>query len=444
VHEWTHLNSKRPIWVRPSSEVTEEEYNDFYKHLSKDWQDPAMYDHFKAEGAVNFKALIYLPKRPPQGFWESSGAKANALKLFVKRVFITDNWEGILPRYLSFLKGVVDCENLDLNVSREVLQQSKTLNVIKKKIVRKALGLIQKLQDDEEKFDDFYKDFAKTLKYGVLEDGANKVRLSKLLRFRSSNGNMTSFQDYVDRMRDDQKEIYYLAGENEEALKASPLLEKLLDRNIEVLYLVDALDEYVAQHLAKFDGKYALTNVAREGLKLPGDEEEDKEEEEKNKDIEEEFSDLLEFLSDELKDSVRKVVVSRRLVNSPAALVAGSFGMTANMERILRAQTLGDEDPSLHYQPKPVMEINAKHDIVLSLKKMVEAQQTEDETAKDIAQILYDSSAVASGYGISNPSTFTGRMTRVLYKALGLQQPAKTAEGQQQEKQAEGEDHDDL
>lgn len=341
----------------------------------------------------------------------------------MKRVFITDNWDGILPRYLSFLKGVVDAEDVDLNVSREVLQQSKTLTVIKKKIVRKALALIQRLQDDEEEYDAFYRDFAKTLKYGVLEDGANKVRLSKLLRFRSSTGNMTSFQDYVDRMRDDQEEIYYLAGESEDHIKGSPLLETMSDRNIECLYLVDALDEYVASHLAKFDGKYPLTNVAREGLKLPGDDEEEKDEE-TDKDVEEEFADVLDFLKEQLSDSVRKVVISRRLTKSPATLVAGSFGMTANMERILKAQTLGDEDPSLAYQPKPVMEVNVKHPIILTLKRLVDSDD-KDPVALDTAALLYDSSAIASGYNIVNPTAFSKRMQRVLYRSLGLQEPVE-------------------
>lgn len=418
VHEWSLVNVKQPIWTRPTSAVTTEEYHEFYKHISKDWQNPVAFEHFKAEGDVNFKAIVYIPEKPQHDYWQ--GANENAgLKLYVKRVFITDNWKNILPKYLGFIRGVVDAEDVDLNVSREVLQQSKTLGVIKSKIVRKTLAMIQKLSQNETEWAPFWKNYGKVLKYGVLEDQQNKERLSKLLQFESTTGNQTTLQAYVDRFQEGQDEIYFLAGESLDHVKASPLLEKLEARKLEALLLVDPIDEYVFTSMTKFDGKYKLTNVAREGLKLPG-EKETKEGEEDDADKEKEagWSDLIKWLGDQLKNRVRKVIVSKRLTKSPAALVAGSYGMTANMERIVRSQALGDSDPSLNYQPKPVLEINVDHPILKRLRSIT-ATNADDALAIDTANILFESSAVASGYHINDPQGFVQRMTRIVASSLG-------------------------
>lgn len=439
VYEWTRVNEKQPIWTRSASSVTQEEYDDFYKHISKDYQNPAAYEHFKAEGDVNFKAIIYVPQKPAHDYWQ--GANENAgLKLYVKRVFITDNWKNILPRYLGFIRGVVDAEDVDLNVSREVLQQSRTLNAIKSKIVRKTIAMIQKLSQNETEWEPFWKNYGKVIKYGVMEDAANKERLSKLLQFASSTGNQTTLQGYVDRFVPGQEEIYYLAGESLEHVKSSPLLEKLQDRGLEVLFLVDPIDEYVFTQLAKFDGKYKLTNVAREGLKLPGEDKKDDDDKEL-KELEEEWHDVLEWLKTQLKDRVRKVVVSKRLVKSPAALVAGSYGLTANMERIVRSQALGDQDPTLQYQPKPVMEINVQHPILKSVRSLI-ATNEKDPVAIDSADLLFESSAVASGYGINDPQGFVHRLTRVLERSLdgGAETTTTKSEQAQGEAQVEKEE----
>ncbi len=430
VEEWTLVNAKQPIWTRPASDITKEEYHDFYKHISKDWQEPSAYEHFKAEGDVNFRAIVYIPQKPSQDYWQ--GANENAgLKLYVKRVYITDNWKNILPRYLGFIRGVVDAEDVDLNVSREVLQQSKTLNAIKSKIVRKTIGMIQQLAQNETEWAPFWKNYAKVLKYGILEDNANKERLSKLLRFESTTGNQTTLQEYVDRFIPGQEEIYYLAGESMEHVKTSPLLEKLQDRGLEVLFLVDPIDEYVFTQLTKFDGKHKLTNVAREGLTLPGEKEKKDEEDKESKQVEEEWKDLTEWLKTQLKDKVRKVVVSKRLTKSMSALVAGSYGMTANMERIVKSQALGDQDPSLQYQPKPVLEINVDHPVLKSLRAIVASGNDKDAFAIDTAELLFESSAVSSGYGISDPQGFAARLTRVLSLSLqsgGGAAPEKSSE----------------
>ena len=442
VNEWTHVNQKQPIWTRQASTVSEQEYNDFYKHVSKDWQEPAAHEHFKAEGDVNFKALIYIPQKPSQDYWQ--GANENAgLKLYVKRVYITDNWKSILPRYLGFVRGVVDAEDVDLNVSREVLQQSRTLNAIKNKIIRKTISAIQWLSQNETQWKPFWANYGKVIKYGILEDQANKERLSKLLQFEATTGNQTTFQGYVDRFVEGQEEIYFLAGESLEAVKTSPLLEKLKERNLEVLFLVDPIDEYVFTQLSKFDGKYKLTNVAREGVKLPGDKKEgdseDADAEKLKKDLEEEWTDLTTYLKKHLKDRVRKVVLSERLVSSPAALVAGSYGMTANMERIVKSQALGDSDPSSQYQPKPVLEINPNHPVLQSLRARV-AINDEDALAADTADILFEASAVASGYAISQPQQFSQRMTRILSASLENQAAPTPKPVKEETKEAETED----
>jgi len=264
----------------------------------------------------------------------------------------------------------------------------------------------------------FWKNYAKALKYGVLEDSGNKERLSKLLKFDSTTGNQTTLQEYVDRFIPGQEEIYFLAGESMEHVKTSPLLEKLQDRGLEVLFLTDPIDEYVFTQLAKFDGKHKLTNIAREGLTLPGEKDKKDEEDKETKQVEEEWKDLTEWLKTQLTDKVRKVIVSKRLTKSMAALVAGSYGLTANMERIVKSQALGEQDPSLQYQPKPVLEINVNHPVLKSLRSMVAAGKDKDPFAIDTAQILFESSAVSSGYGISDPQGFASRLTRILSASL--------------------------
>ena len=344
-----------------------------------------------------------------------------------------------MPKYLGFIKGVIDAEDVDLNVSREVLQQSKTLSAIKNKIIRKTIGMIQWLSQNETEWSSFWQNYGKVVKYGVLEDAANKERLSKLLQFESSHGNQTTLQGYVDRFVKGQEEIYYLAGESLDHVKASPLLEKLQAHNLEVLLLTDPIDEYVMTNLDKFDGKHKLVNVAREGLKLPG-EEKNEESDKKDEEVNADWSDLLEWMKKQLKSRIRKAVVSKRLTKSPAALVAGSYGLTANMERIVKSQALGDKDPSLQYQPKPVMEINVNHPVLKSLRTLI-AKNEEDPMAIDTANVLFESSAIASGYGISDPHGFAQRMTRVLGASLGL---GENVEVQQEDKNEEKKEEEKI
>jgi len=306
--------------------------------------------------------------------------------------------------------------------------------------VRKVIAMIQKIASNETEWVPFWKNYGKVIKYGVLEDSVNKERLSKLLQFESSTGNSTTLQGYVDRFVPGQEEIYFLAGESLEHVRASPLLEKLEAKKLEVLMLTDPIDEYVFTQLSKFDGKYKLSNVAREGLKLPGD---DKKDEDEDEEQDADWQDLLTWLTDRLKNRVRKVVVSKRLTKSPAALVAGTYGLTANMERIVKSQALGDGDPQLQYQPKPILEVNVKHPVLKKLRALHAANE-EDTLAVDTANILFESSAVASGYAISDPQGFVQRMNRVLSNALGTEEEAQeepaAAEDAKKEEEAAADD----
>lgn len=328
------MNETKPLWVRNPKEITEEEYNAFYKSFTKDWQDPLDKSHFLAEGEVEFKSLLYIPQTASLALFDPSNPDANkSIKLYVKRVFITDDFKDILPKYLSFIKGLVDSDDLPLNVSREMLQEHKILKIIKRKLVRKAIAMIQTLasgkeeseeseetQDStkeiaapNEKYLKFWKEFGTNIKLGIIEDGTNRTRLAKLLIFHSSKtDNFTFLSDYVARAKEGQKQIYYLAGESKDIVENSPLLEKLKKKGYEVLYMVDPIDEYTLQALDKFDGKWKLTNIAKEGLKF--DDEAD--EEANKKETEEEFSVLTKYLKKVLSTKVGFFFLKRKIKNA--------------------------------------------------------------------------------------------------------------------------------
>merc|ERR1719399_1686692 len=487
VFEWEQVNTQKAIWLRAKEDVTEEEYNEFYKTVSKDYLDPLAYTHFNAEGEIEFKSVLFLPKKAPFDQMDNYWTKKAEVKLYVRRVLVADKFDDLLPRYLNFVKGVVDSDDLPLNVSREQLQQNKIMKVISKKLVRKVLELMKKLakeedsgddEEDEEKEDEegeekekkdeeekkdkkdeesgwskFYKEFAKNLKMGCYEDDSNRSKLSKLLRFQTSKseGKEISLDKYLDRMAESQESIYYMSGESLDIMDKAPAMQIFKKKDLEVLMLEDHLDEPCIQKLADYEGK-KFVSIQKADVKLDESEEE-KKRFSKLKDM---YKPLTDWWKDTLtevtekgamKDAgvkIEKVELSKRLTDSPVVVVTSQFGYSAQQEKIMKAQAFQNKDQIGMMSGRKTLEVNANHPVVIDLLNKVKTDK-ENEAALDTAQVLFQTALLESGYEIADPSALVNRVYRLMSKELGVDPdaPIKEVEVPEEEEEAEEEDKDD-
>ncbi|MCO5577797.1 hypothetical protein L7F22_031630 [Adiantum nelumboides] len=397
------VNEVKPIWMRRPREITKDEYHSFYKTTFGERLDPMAYTHFNTEGEVEFKSLLYIPGMAPFSSDEST-SKLKNIKLYVKRVFISDDFNGeLFPRYLAFMKGIVDSNDLPLNVSRELLQESRIVNLMRKRLTKKSFDLFDSImkRENKEDYKKFWRNYGKYIKMGITEDKENHKRLSSFLQYYSSKHQeeMTSLKDYVDNMKEDQQAIYYFSSESVKSARNAPFMEKLVERGYEVLFLTESLDEVSINALKSYKGK-DFVDVSKEEFDL--DDEEGQEQ------LEEEFGPLCDWMKEKLGERIARVEVSRRLSTSPCALISGKHGWSANMERIMRAQNLGDTPGLREYMASTrILEINPKSSIIQYLD---DARMAGKSGTSDLIELLYETALMSSGFAPEDPAGFGSRI----------------------------------
>merc|ERR1712038_846280 len=438
--DWELCNQSKPIWTRKPDDIEQTEYDEFYKSITKDNNGPLTQSHFIAEGEVTFKSLLFIPNTQPSETFNKYGQAGENIKLYVRRVFITDDFKDMMPNYLSFVRGVVDSDDLPLNVSRETLQQHKLLKVIKKKLVRKTLDMIKKI--DEDKYPTFWQEYSTNIKLGCIEDAANRTRLANLLRFLSSSGQQTSLSAYVERMKEKQEHIFYMAGNSMDEVKSSPFVERLLKKGYEVLYLTEAVDEYAISAIPEFEGK-KFQNVAKEGFSIDGD---TKAAKERKDALKEQFEPLTKWMQeDALKDHILRAEISERLDKSPCALITSRFGWTANMQRIIQSQTHSktqDMQRDYYLSQKKALEINPRHPLIKELLRRVE-DNPEDATAKEMALMMFNTATLRSGYMLKDTVAFADHIDSMMRETLGVDKDEAVEEEEELPEDETPEDDED-
>lgn len=413
--DWELTNETQPIWLRNPKEVTKEEYNEFYKKTFNEYLEPLASSHFTTEGEVEFRSILYVPAFAPSGKDDIINPKTKNIRLYVKRVFISDDFDGeLFPRYLSFVKGVVDSNDLPLNVSREILQESRIVRIMRKRLVRKAFDMILgiSMSENREDYEKFWENFGKHLKLGCIEDRENHKRIAPLLRFVSSQSDedLISLDEYVENMKPDQKDIYYIAADSVTSAKNTPFLERLAEKDIEVLFLVDPIDEVAVQNLKSYKEKN-FVDISKEDLDL-GDKNEERE-----KEMKQEFGQTCDWIKKRLGDKVASVQISNRLSSSPCVLASGKFGWSANMERLMKAQSMGDASSLEFMRSRRVFEINPDHSIIRNLDAAFKTNP-DDEDALRAIDLLYDAALVSSGFTPDNPAKLGGKIYEMMGMAL--------------------------
>jgi molecular chaperone HtpG len=416
VQTWELVNKSKPIWSKSPDDVTKEEYNSFYKDISSDWQDFLVHKHFKVEGSLGLESILFTPEKPP--FDLAQNKKPNNIKLYVRRVFITDDCREFVPEYLNFVSGVIDSEDLPLTISREMLQQNSIMKTITKTITKKCIEMFGDLmEEDMEKYKKFFQNFSKHLKLGVHTDDKNRDKLLNLMMYTSSKHNEPiSLKQYVEEMKEGQNQIYYITGETVDKVKNSPFLEALVKKDYDVLFMVESIDEFVMNQVKKFQEK-DFKSIVKGDLDLSKSDEEKK----KHDDQKTRFEELAKFVKEVLSDKVEKVTISDRQLSVPAVLSTGQFGYSANMERLMKAQAMGGDDPMMmmYMMGKKNMELNPDHKILSYMNERYQKDK-QDKTVKDMIQLIFETSLIDSGFTLEKPTDFTKRIHRMIELGLSM------------------------